>query len=315
MITDSNQPKSAPSRTNLRAGRPQSKSSVDTSRDSVQHGSTTIEFEVRRSRRRKKTLQLKLTDDGEVRVLVPWDTSPDWVRKCVLEHAQWIVEQKAKAAQRPRLRFVTGEILPFMGRNLTLHVTPADSDTATARRVGPEYVPDDEWPQGWMVGTRLDTPRDLGRLEITSPRHLEEPGRAAEVRRAICAWYYDQAGEWLPYAVKSWLPDFNRKRMPPVSIGNQRSQWGQLLPGRSAPFHLARDDAGPGSHRLHRHPRARSPQDQAPSQDLLGRCHPRSRRNQVHPRAPQRSRPHAAALAVDTLVAKRTWPCACRPTL
>ena len=123
-----------------------------------------------------------------------------------------------------------------MGRKLTLHVTPADSNIATARRVGPEYVPNDEWPQGWMVGTRLDTPRDLGRLEITSPRHLEEPGRAAEVRRAICAWYYDQAGEWLPYAVKSWLPDFNRKRMPPVSIGNQRSQWGSCSPDGALRF-------------------------------------------------------------------------------
>ena len=108
---------------------------VKTTRDSVQTGNTTIDFEVRRSRRRKKGASLKITDDG-LRVLVPWRATRDQVRRLVLESSAWIQKNLAEHKQRPRLRFVTGETLPYVGRDLTLHIDPSGTEAtrSTPRR-------------------------------------------------------------------------------------------------------------------------------------------------------------------------------------
>ena len=204
---------------------------VNTTRDSVRHGATIIDFEVRRSRRRKKTVQLHLSEDGEVRVLAPWNTTPEQARKMVLERARWIIDSKNKLAQRPRLRFVTGEIVPYLGSELTLDVTDVDSDTARVRRVGPEYEAAIEYPrESTLPGRRIDLGPDLGRLQIAAPGLLQEPARTEEIRAAVCAWYRDRAAEWLPRIVERWLPHFGRKRLPPVTIGNQRREWGNCAP-------------------------------------------------------------------------------------
>ncbi len=203
---------------------------VKTSHDSIPYGAATIEFEVRRSKRRKKTIQLHLTEDGAVRVLAPWATTPERVRRMVLERARWIVDGRAQLSRRPNLRFVTGETVPYLGRNLTLDVTTADTPTVRVHRVGPEYEAAIEYPRDVPPRRRLDLGPDLGRLHITAPAHLEEPDRTEEVRQAVCSWYRDRAAEWLPRIVESWLPDFGRKRLPPVTIGNQRREWGNCAP-------------------------------------------------------------------------------------
>ena len=152
------------------------------------------------------------------------------MRKLVLERAQWIVDSRAELSKRPRLRFVTGEIISFLGRNLTLDVTDVDSNTARVSRIGPEYEAAIEYPRDAPHRRRIDLGPDLGRLEIAAPGRLDEPARTEEVRRAVCAWYRDRAAEWLPRIVESWLPDFGRKRPPPVTIGNQSREWGNCAP-------------------------------------------------------------------------------------
>ena len=203
---------------------------VKITHDSVPYDATTIEFEVRRSLRRRKTVQLYLSEDGDIRVLAPWDTSSERVRKLVIERADWILDARAQLAKRPSLRFVTGETVPYLGRNLTLDVTTVDSHTARVRRVGPDYEAAVEYPRDAPHRRRLDLGPDLGRLEIAAPARLNEPARSEEVRRAVCAWYHDRAAEWLPRIVESWLPDFGRKTMPTVTIGNQRREWGNCAP-------------------------------------------------------------------------------------
>ena len=61
-----------------------------TERDSVRFGDTTIEFEVRRSERRKKTVQLTV-DGGGVQVAAPAATPDSELRAIVRKRAAWIL--------------------------------------------------------------------------------------------------------------------------------------------------------------------------------------------------------------------------------
>ena len=73
-------------------------------RDSVRVGDTTIEYEVRRSRRRKKTV-LVTVERGVVRVVVPSVAKSDAVRRAVRERAAWII---SRLSQAPPKRNQTG---------------------------------------------------------------------------------------------------------------------------------------------------------------------------------------------------------------
>ena len=172
---------------------------VKTTRDSVQTGNTTIDFEVRRSRRRKKGASLKITDDG-LRVLVPWRATRDQVRRMVLESSAWIQKNLAERQQRPRLRFVTGETLPYVGRDLTLHIDPSGTEATKV------HLED-------------------GRLHVSTPTHLPEGERHSKILRAVKAWYSARAAERLAQLVDEWWPRLGRGKKSRAMIGDQRSRW------------------------------------------------------------------------------------------
>ena len=109
-------------------------------RDSVRFGATTIEYEVRRSPRRHKTVQITV-DGGGVEVIAPSATPGPEVRAIVAKRAAWILARLAEAGgaagsagtvsspvPTPR-RFVSGETLPYLGRNVRLIVEPAAAGT------------------------------------------------------------------------------------------------------------------------------------------------------------------------------------------
>ena len=109
-------------------------------RDSVRFGATTIEYEVRRSPRRHKTVQITV-DGGGVEVIAPSATPGPEVRAIVAKRAAWILARLAEASgaagaagtvsspvPTPR-RFVSGETLPYLGRNVRLIVEPAAAGT------------------------------------------------------------------------------------------------------------------------------------------------------------------------------------------
>lgn len=103
-------------------------------RDSVQFGDTVIEYEVRRSRRRKKTVEIGL--DGErIYVAAPSTLSPSEIREIVLKRAGWILRrQGAESYPRPQPKqFVSDETLPYLGRNIRMVVIPADIDVPEVR--------------------------------------------------------------------------------------------------------------------------------------------------------------------------------------
>ena len=172
---------------------------VETYHDSVRYSDTTIDFEVRRSRRRKKGASLKITDDG-LRVLVPWRATRDQVRRMVLESSAWIQKNLAERQQRPRLRFVTGETLPYVGRDLTLHIDPSGAEATKV------HLED-------------------GRLHVSTPTHLPEAERHSGILRAVKAWYSARAVERLAQLVDDWWPRLGRGKKAHIMIGDQRTRW------------------------------------------------------------------------------------------
>ena len=90
----------------------------------VRFGNTTIEFEVRRSERRKKTVQITV-DGGWVKVAAPMETPESELKAIVGKRAPWILSHAKEntLGTSPKL-LVSGETLPYLGRNVRIVVEP-----------------------------------------------------------------------------------------------------------------------------------------------------------------------------------------------
>ena len=157
----------------------------------VQFGDATIEYDVQRSDRRKKTVQVTM-DGGRVLVAAPSDTPHSKLEAIVRKRAPWILRQAPEAVlQVPCKRFVSGETLPYLGRNVRLIVEPADVPSPDVRF--------DHWS-----------------FRTAVPFGLDESKRYDGIRKAIVRWYRQRAAQRLPRTVEQW-----RKRMG--LAGNARS--------------------------------------------------------------------------------------------
>ena len=178
---------------------------------SVRFGNTTIEYEVRRSKRRKKTVQVTV-DGGGVQVAAPIAMPESELRAIVRKRAPWILGHASKdmlhAAPK---RFVSGETLPYLGRNVRLIVDSAEVRSPKVRF--------DHW-----------------RFRVTIPKTLDEHKRYERIRRAVVTWYRGRAAERLPAVVDRWWPRLGRGEVPPVLIRDQRQRWGSCAPDGTLRF-------------------------------------------------------------------------------
>ena len=102
-------------------------------RGRIRFGNTTIDYEVRRSERRRKTVQIT-TDGGGVQVAAPMTTPDSELRAIVRKRAPWILSHASgEMLEAAPKRFVSGETLPYLGRNVHMIV-----DTADVRSPKPE---------------------------------------------------------------------------------------------------------------------------------------------------------------------------------
>ncbi len=180
-------------------------------RDSIRFGDTTIAYQVRRSERRKKTVQVTL-DGGGVQVASPMDTPPQDLQALVRRRAPWILNHATDGllAVAPK-RFVSGETLPYLGRNVRMVF-----ETADVRK--PEVRFDH-----WRFSTKV-------------PEHLTGSQRNERIRKAIVAWYRGRAAARLQTGVKKWLPRFGGGELPEVLIRDQRQRWGSCAPDGTLRF-------------------------------------------------------------------------------
>ena len=177
----------------------------------VQFGDATIEYEVYRSGLRKKTVEITM-DGGRVLVAAPSDTPDSKLEAIVRKRAPWILRQAPDSAfQSTRKRFVSGETLPYLGRNVRLIVEPADVPSPDVRF--------DHWS-----------------FRIAVPIGLDESRRYDGIRKAIVRWYRQRAAQRLPRTVELWRKRMGWPETPKVLIRDQRQRWGSCAPDGTLRF-------------------------------------------------------------------------------
>ena len=168
---------------------------------SVRFGGTTIEYHVRRSARRRKTVDITV-DGAGVQVAAPQDTPDEDVRAIVRRRAPWILAHAPETLLEALPKgFVSGETLPYLGRNVRMVVVVGDVPSPEVRF--------DHW-----------------RLRITVPRDLSEGNRSGCIRKAIVAWYRRRAEARMKAKVDQWWPRFSGGKECKVLIRDQRQRWG-----------------------------------------------------------------------------------------
>ena len=184
---------------------------VTTDRGLVRLGDTNIEYQVRRSERRKKTVQITV-DGAAVQVTAPLTTSDSELQAIVRKRAAWILNHATDAAlEAVPKRFISGETLPYLGRNVKLIVEIADVHAPQVRF-------------------------DHCRFRVSIPDGLEEGDRYQHVRRAVVNWYRGRADERLRSGVQRWWSRLGNGGEPKILIRDQRQRWGSCAPDGTLRF-------------------------------------------------------------------------------
>ena len=179
--------------------------------DQVSFNGTSIDYTVRRSPRRKKTLEMRLEPDGLL-ISAPSRASDEEIRDIILKRAPWVLKKLAESMRKsPPRQFVTGETIPYLGRDVELIVEEGE-------------------------GLRTQVHLLQGRFHVSLPPNLPDGDRRDSIRKALAAWYRTRAEEHISEEVDLWWPRFGAKKKSRVLIGNQRSQWGSCAPDGTLRF-------------------------------------------------------------------------------
>ena len=170
-----------------------------TETSTVTWGGTHLQYAIRRSARRKKTVAVTVDPAGSVLVVAPEHLAIARLDAIVLRKAEWIARRLRRAevhgsTPAPR-EFVSGESVLYLGRHYRLKVHPDDAGEAKLRG-------------GW--------------LHVPAPAGAQQ---TAHVRAALVSWLRRHAAERLPERVEAWRA---RAGVPPprVVVADQRKRWG-----------------------------------------------------------------------------------------
>jgi predicted metal-dependent hydrolase len=169
-------------------------------RHAVALDGSVIEYEVVRSRRRRRTIEITVDPRAGVRVAAPLRTTYDEIRSVVRHRAEWIARQQRAAVAPPAREFVTGESVPLLGQAVPLLV-----EVAGRKRVAVAF--------------------EHEHLHIDVPRGLEGNERRAAIEVALTRWFGEQAALHLEARVAKWAAVAGRHPAR-VLIRNQRQRWG-----------------------------------------------------------------------------------------
>lgn len=170
-------------------------------RDCITFGSTPIEYEVVRSHRRRKTVQIALDPARGILVSAPLDTPSERIRTIVTRHASWLVRRASPDILRPTPKaFISGESLSYLGRSVQLFVTSAE-----VKQISVQFT---HWA-----------------FRITVPATISPEERSARIKQAVERWYMRQALGRLSQRVDRWA-EVAGYAPAAVLIRSQRQRWG-----------------------------------------------------------------------------------------
>jgi predicted metal-dependent hydrolase len=173
----------------------------DGERGQIRFGATTIDYTILRSRRRRKTIEITIDPVEGVLVAAPHRTSAVDLEQIVARRAPWIVRRASVDALRPRRRqFVSGESVPYLGRQVRLSVISADVRTVEVRF-------------------------NRGNFHLTVPDGVAGEARREALERALSLWYQARASARLRERVNRWAA-IGGYHPPVVLIRSQRRRWG-----------------------------------------------------------------------------------------
>ena len=182
-----------------------------TERGKVRFGDATIEYQVRRSRRRKKTVQIAVDGDG-IQVMAPLETPGTELQAIVRKRAPWVLSHAHNSSlEVPPRRFISGETLPYLGKNVRLVVESREGKTPNVRF--------DHW-----------------RFRVSIPDGLEGEERYKRVHSVVVGWYRARAADRLQAGVRRWWPRLGDGEEPRVLIRDQRQRWGSCAPDGTLRF-------------------------------------------------------------------------------
>ncbi len=176
-------------------------------RSTVQWGTTTIPYEIRRSSRRA-TVSLTIDPKAGLLVTAPGATPVPRLDAVVRTKAKWVVERLKRTSDLPPAlpgrEFVSGETFLYLGRQVRLRVLQ-DGAPAPIRL-----------HRGW--------------LELPLPRGLDVVHRGPYARAALVDWYRRLAAHRLPRLVEVWAAkaDLTFKN---VVVTEQSKRWGSCSDG------------------------------------------------------------------------------------
>lgn len=187
----------------------------------LRHGDSEIPYRVRRSARRKKTMQISVDGDG-VLVAAPSAVPDDEIQAFVLRKADWILETLAQTeAAAESSRLVNGNSLPYRGRPVRLDVRTFDAEGA---RGGGGLIFQFGEPESVQV--EYDDSGGDRRFRIAVPKSLAADERDDAMRSELAGWYWERAEALISESVRRWLPKFGRARAPTVIVRDQKRRWG-----------------------------------------------------------------------------------------
>ena len=182
-------------------------------RSSIMFGRTRIDFMVQRSPRRK-TISLSVGPGEAVAVIGPKGLRLSDAARAVRAKATWIVGKRVESRRRRtpvERRFVSGEAIPYLGRQYQLKV----------RRVrgAPRNAADLRWHRG--------------QFDVTIPPYWSEARARPAIRSAVVSWLRKRA----VLKSQTLCGGYSRQlgvNTPQVKAREMHGRWASCTPGGTA---------------------------------------------------------------------------------
>ncbi|NMA67851.1 MAG: M48 family metallopeptidase [Desulfitobacterium sp.] len=170
---------------------------------SLRLGDTVIPYEERKNSRIKR-LSIRVTPE-KVRVSAPVSTSREEIQIFLQQNQEWILEnwgKLQKIARESKREYLTGEKVPYLGKELTLQI--CDS-------------------QGKMIRAIYNIEEES--LEISIPQSFTQELREEAVREILEKWYKEKARPYFLQKLSYWSREmgvsYNKFRLK-----GQKTRWG-----------------------------------------------------------------------------------------